>query len=117
MRLPRLAGLSWAVGTIWEAQPRPSVVAAQAVVADEIAELGHHAVEIQLHDPDRSVTLLGDMDLGDIVDSLAAFQPAGMALGEFLVALVLALLGLAALVVVLLAEDEHHHIGVLLDRA
>ena len=67
--------------------------------------------------PIGPVALLGDMHLGDIVDALAALEPAGVALGEFLVALVLALLGLAALVIILLAEDEHHHIGILLDRA
>ena len=48
---------------------------------------------------------------------LVALAPAFIALLVALVTLALALLGLRALLVVLVAVDEHHHVGVLLDRA
>src|ERR1043166_1286726 len=87
------------------------------VVAGEVAEFGDDALEMQGNGADRPVALLGDVDFGHVMHGVAAFQAVRVAGGEFLRRLVVALLGLVALVVVLLAEDEHHHIGVLLDRA
>src|SRR3546814_748319 len=96
---------------------RSGVGIGQVVFLRQVAELGDDAAELQLDGADRSVALLGDIHLGHVVHLLAALLPAIVALEEFLLALVGALRRLAALVVVLLAIDEHDHVGVLLDGA
>ena len=66
-------------------------------------------LELQLHGAGRAVALLADDHLGDAVDLLHLVLPLEVLLGAGLRLLVLE--------VVLLAIDEQHHVGVLLDRA
>ncbi|MDF2782518.1 MAG: hypothetical protein K0S96_2323 [Geminicoccaceae bacterium] len=74
-------------------------------------------VEGELDRADRAVALLGDVEIGDAAAVLVALPPLAVLLVVLLVALTGARLGLGALQVVLVAVDEHHHVGVLLDRA
>src|SRR5215471_13589343 len=89
----------------------------QMVVAGEIGELRHFALEVERHRADRAVALFGDEDVGGVSDFLAVFLPALDPLVEFVDRLVLTLLRFGSLVIVLLAIDEHDDVGVLLDRA
>src|SRR5215468_437827 len=89
----------------------------QLFLAREIGELRHLALEVERHGADRAVALFGDEDVGDVVDLRAVLLPALHPLVEFLDSLVRPLLGLGALVIVLLAIDEHDDVGILLDRA
>src|SRR5262245_22118271 len=100
------------------AAPRASVsgIFGRLPAGFEIVELGVGAVEHQLDGTDRSVALLADDDLGDVVNVGTVLLPFGIAVVEALIAFVGAFLRLSALVVVLLAIDEHHHVGILLDR-
>src|SRR5215813_3047632 len=89
----------------------------QLFVAREIGELRHLALEVERHGADGAVALLGDENVGDVADLLAMLLPALDAFVELIHRFVSALLGLAALVIVLLAVDEHDDVGILLDRA
>src|SRR5882724_13264907 len=89
----------------------------QVIVAGEIGELRDLAFEVERHRADRAVALLGDEDVGGVANLLAVFLPALDAFVELFDRLVLALLRFGALVIVLLAIDEHDDVGVLLDRA
>ena len=75
--------------------------------AIEVVEPCGLALELQLDQAGRPVPLLADDDLGDVVDAVHVLLPTFMCLG--------AGLGLAPLELVLLAVDEQHHVGVLLD--
>ena len=102
----------------WGHRRRPrSSDAGLIVVGRQVAELGELALEGQPHDAGRAVALLGDDHLGLAVVLLAALLPVVVALVELLVALVGAPLRLLAHQVVFVAIDEHHDVGVLLDRA
>src|ERR1043165_1688721 len=81
----------------------------QVVVGHVVAEPGGLALELQDHLADRAVTLLADDDLGQFMDLIHLRLPGHM--------LRRALAGLLARQVVLVAIDEHHDVGVLLDRA
>src|SRR3954470_181561 len=75
----------------------------------QIREARHVSVEVQLHGPGRSVSLLADDEFGLAVNLLHLGQPFEMlfrARARFLV-----------LQVVLLAEDKQHDVCVLLDRS
>ena len=67
------------------------------------------ASKLQLHRAGRAVALLADDHFGAAVHLLHLLLPREV-LGR-------AFLGLLVLEVVLLAIDEEHHVGVLLDRA
>src|SRR5262249_18863039 len=95
--------------------PREASPIRHAIVAHEIVELRQHSLEPELDRSDRAVTLLGDVDLRLVMRGLATLDPVVVALAEGVARLVFALLGFAALQVVLVAVDEHDHIGVLLD--
>src|SRR5262245_14465527 len=88
----------------------------QVVVAREIAEFRDFALEVQRHRADRPVALLGDKDVGDVVDLAAVLLPALDPFVELVDRLIRALLRLGAFVIVLLAIDEHDDVGILLDR-
>src|SRR5262250_63289 len=92
------------------ARPAEASAAAmgQVIVAREIGELGYLAFEVERNGADRAVALLGDEDVGDVADLLAVLLPALDTLVELVHRFVGALLGLGALVIVLLAIDEHH---------
>jgi hypothetical protein len=62
------------------------------------------------------VALLGDDQFGDAEDALHFLPPLFIFLGRFRI-VVGAMLGLARGDVIVLAEDEPDHVGVLLDRA
>src|SRR5215203_2067657 len=81
----------------------------QVIIVDGIAELGDAAVEF---DPDlagRTVALLGDDDFRLAVRASHLFLPPGkigMVVGRLL-----------RREIIILAIDEEHYVGVLLDRA
>ena len=87
------------------------------IVGDEVAELRGVAVETQHHVVDRAVTLFCHDDLGLSVGLLAKVLPTIVAIAELLDALVRPLHRLRAMKVVILAEDKHDDIGILLDGA
>ena len=62
-----------------------------------------------------AVTLLGDDDFREVRVLLLVVFPSLQALGVSIVLLVGALRGFLPFDVVFLAENEHHHVGVLLD--
>src|SRR6266571_6968554 len=94
---------------------RRSEIGRQAFGADEIVEFGRLRLEMQLDRADGPMALLGDDDVGGAFNGLGPFPPAEQSVIEFLVAFLRAAARLAAREVVLLAEDEHHNIGTLLD--
>src|SRR5258705_10312952 len=83
-----------------------AVLLGQRSVFGEIAEAREHAFEVELPRADRAVTLLGDDDVGFVVDLFAALHPAVPALVELAVILVRPLIGLGPLVIILLPVDE-----------
>jgi hypothetical protein len=83
----------------------------------EVAEACEFALEQQMHLADGTMALLGDDHFGLVVGLFAALHPSDMAFGVAFHGFVGAVLGLGALQVVLLAIDEHDHVGVLLDGA
>src|SRR6185295_2514891 len=89
----------------------------QVFVAGEIGEFRHFAFEVERHRADRAVALLGDEDVGGISNLLAVLLPALHPFVELLDRFILTLLRFGALVIVLLAIDEHDDVGILLDRA
>src|SRR4051794_37510311 len=93
----------------------PAGAAGMALV--QIAELGVLAVEEQADSADRSVTLLRDDHFAGIVNFAQPLLPPLIAIVELVVRLVRSAARLGAFKVILFAEHEHHHVGVLLDRA
>src|SRR4051812_46010496 len=91
--------------------------ARQTLGTDEIVEFCRFGLEMQLDVADRPVPLLGDNDFRGPEGRLAALLPAVVAVVELVVVLLRAADRLAARQVIFLAEDEHHDVGVLLDRA
>src|ERR1700738_2070016 len=81
----------------------------QMAVMRQIAEPRHAGLELQLDSAGRAVALLADDDFGLAVHQRHVELPffvfrrarAGLLVGE----------------IIFLAEHEHHHVGVLLDRA
>ena len=82
----------------------------QALFAHQRGEARDRGLELQLDRAGRAMALLADDDFGLAVHLV----PLGLPFGEFLAA---ARPRLAHQVVIFLAEDEQHHVGVLLDRA
>ena len=72
---------------------------------------------MQLHGADRAVALLGDDDISEAIGRLTALFPALVAVVEFFRGLLRAMRRLGPRQVILLAENEHDDVGVLLDRA
>src|SRR5712671_3260652 len=89
----------------------------EVVAAHEIVEPGGLAVEAQRHLADRPVALLGDEHFTGAAHFGQPLVPMFVALVELVVALLGPPHWLAAAQIVFLAEDEHDHVGVLLDRA
>ena len=83
----------------------------------EVVEAGEFALEVQFDGADRAVALFGDDDLGHIAGVFQALFPLFLFLHEVLVGFALVLRRLVPFQVVFLAENEHHHIGVLFDGA
>src|SRR5215470_10518486 len=79
----------------------------QVIVAREIGEFRHLAFKVERYGADRTVALLGDEDVGNVVNLFTVLEPAFVALVEFLGGLIRTLLRFGALVIVLLAIDEH----------
>src|SRR6056297_4001318 len=77
---------------------------------DQVAEARELAFEAEFDRADRAVALLADDDLGLAVQLFHAFLPGG----DFIEPVIR---GFLAFGVIFLAEDEHHHIRVLFDRA
>src|SRR5581483_10799490 len=88
---------------------RSTVGLGQRSALRQIGEAGEVILEEQLDGAGRAVALLADDRLGDAVDLLHLLLPLLVFHGAGARLLVLQ--------VVLLAEDEEHHVGVLLDRA
>src|ERR1700676_79231 len=80
------------------------------ILTRQIGEPGHHRIELQLDGAGWSMTLLTDDQLGLAVVLVSFRQP-------FDELLPIRFRRLAHLMIVLLAEHEHDHVGVLLDRA
>src|SRR5580658_296423 len=82
----------------------------EAVARREIVESGGHLA-------DRAVALLADDDLGGAVHLLEPVCPFLIGFVEFAVVVMLDLRRLFARQIIFFAEDEHHDVRVLLDRA
>src|SRR5690349_13193234 len=89
----------------------------EAVGADEVLEFRGFMREPQRHLADRAMALLGDENFRGAMYLLEPGLPILIAQIVALVALFRAARRLAAGEIILLAEDEHHDVGVLLDRA
>src|SRR5690242_9253075 len=87
----------------------PSIGSRQTAFVGKIREARHVVLELQRHRAGRSMALLADDDFG-------------LAVRDFHFRLPLEMLfrpgpRFAVLEIILLAINEHHHVGVLLDRA
>src|SRR6478735_8231652 len=97
---------------------RTASVAAMALMRlVEVAEPGEFGLEEQRDGAGRAVPLLGDDEVGLVVDLLHPLLPLVQRFLELVLGLVADLLRGALGLVVFVAIDEHHHVGVLLDRA
>src|SRR5690349_16809515 len=121
LKLPAMASRS--ISRIAPARPsarrgRGSVDAiGEAVAADKVLEFRRLMREPQRHLADRAVALLGDEHFRRAMHLLEPRLPILIPQIVALIALFWAARRLAAREIIFLAEDEHHHVGVLLDRA
>src|ERR1043165_1904871 len=101
-----LASVMWPSSLANQARSMPL---GKACAIGEIGEARHVRIEVELHGPGRSVALLAENEFGLAVHLLHLGHPLEVLFGAHA--------GLLVLQVVLLSEHEHHHVGVLLDRA
>src|ERR1700730_1753288 len=90
-------------------RPRRLRVLERLIVARQIVEAGDRGIELQVDVAGGAMTLLADDDLGLAVGRIHLGLPLDVVVG--------ARPWLLVAEVILLAEHEQHHVGVLLDRA
>ena len=83
----------------------------------KVAKFGVVPVKEQTHVAHRAVTLLGDDNLCGVVDVVQTVLPMRIAFTEFIGGFFRALDRFGTLEIILFTVNEHHNVGVLLDRA